>query len=164
MTVVDRNKIDITYTEDNKNISEQLQSKLDKLAQQGNQYYDNENNKEKALEVWKKALELIPEPKNVYSQTVWFLSSIGDIYFSDKNYEQAFKCFEDAKNNISGEGTNNPFILLRLGESAYELDKKELAIENLLSAYMLEGKEIFNEDDKKYFEFLKANVDLDSKN
>lgn len=146
-----------------KNISEQLQSELDKLAQQGNQYYDNENNKEKALEVWKKALELIPEPNNVYSQTVWFLSSIGDIYFSDKNYEQAFKCFEDAKNNISGEGTNNPFILLRLGESAYELDKKELAVENLLSAYMLEGKEIFNEDDKKYFEFLKANVDLDIK-
>lgn len=147
-----------------KNISEQLQSELDKLAQQGNQYYDNENNKEKALEVWKKALELIPEPKNVYSQTVWFLSSIGDIYFSDKNYEQAFKCFEDAKNNISGEGTNNPFILLRVGESAYELDKKELAVETLLSAYMLEGKEIFNEDDKKYFEFLKENVDLDSKN
>lgn len=147
-----------------KNISEQLQSELDKLAQQGNQYYDNENNKEKALEVWKKALELIPEPKNIYSQTVWFLSSIGDIYFSDMNYEQAFKCFEAAKNNISGEGANNPFILLRLGESAYELDKKELAVENLLSAYMLEGKEIFNEDDKKYFEFLKSNVDLDSKN
>lgn len=56
--------------------------------------------------------------------------------------------------------TNNPFILLRVGESAYELDKKELAIENLLSAFMLEGKEIFNEDDKKYFELLKANVDL----
>lgn len=146
------------------NISEQLQAELDELAEQGNQYYDNENNKEKALEVWKKALELIPEPKNIYSQTVWFLSSIGDIYFSDKNYEQAFKCFEDAKNNISGEGTNNPFILLRVGESAYELDKKELAVEALLSAYVLEGKEIFNEDDKKYFEFLKANVDLDSKN
>lgn len=144
----------------NNNISEQLQAKLDELAQQGNQYYDNENNKEKALEVWKKALELIPEPKNIYSQTVWFLGSIGDIYFSDKNYEQAFKFFEDAKNNISGQGNDNPFILLRLGESAYELDKKELAVENLLSAYMLEGKEIFNEEDKKYFEFLKLNVDL----
>lgn len=142
------------------NISEQLQAELDELAEQGNQYYENENNKEKALEVWEKALELIPEPKNIYSQALWFLSSIGDIYFSDKNYDQAFKCFENAKNNLSGEGTNNPFILLRLGESAYELDKKELAVENLLSAYMLEGKEIFNEDDKKYFEFLKSNVDL----
>lgn len=36
-------------------------------------------------------------------------------------------------------------------------------IENLLRAYMLEGKEIFEEDDKKYFEFLKANVGLDIK-
>ena len=82
----------------------ELEEKLNQLAYEGNQYYDNENNKDKALEVWKKALELISEPKNIYSQTVWFLSSIGDIYFSNMNYEQAFKCFEDAKNNISGEG------------------------------------------------------------
>ena len=104
---------------------------------------------------------MIPEPKNIYSQTVWFLSSIGDIYFSNMNYEQAFKCFEDAKNNISGEGINNPFILLRLGESAYELNKKDMAIECLLKVYMLEGKEIFEEDDKKYFEFLKKKVELE---
>lgn len=139
----------------------ELKERLDQLAQEGNRYYDNENNKDKALEVWKKALGLIPKPKNIYSQTVWFLSSIGDIYFNDKNYEQAFKCFDDAKNNISVEGNNNPFILLRLGESAYELDKKDIAIDNLLKAYMLEGKEIFEEDEKKYFEFLKSNVNLD---
>ena len=77
-------------------------------------------------------------------------------------YEEAFNSFEEAKNNLSGDGISNPFILLRLGQCAFELGKKDLATENLLRAYMLEGKEIFEEDDKKYFEFLKSNVDLDN--
>lgn len=143
-------------------VSEQLQSELDELAEEGNKYFDN-NEYDKALEIWKRALDLIPEPKKRISETVWFLTSIGDIYFLQGKYEEAFDNFEDARNNLSEEGINNPFILLRLGQSAFELEKKELATENLLRAYMLEGKEIFEEDDKKYFEFLKSNVDLDSK-
>lgn len=143
-------------------VSEQLQSELDELAEEGNKYFDN-NEYDKALEIWKRALDLILEPKKRISETVWFLTSIGDIYFLQGKYEEAFDNFEDARNNLSGEGINNPFILLRLGQSAFELEKKELATENLLRAYMLEGKEIFEEDDKKYFEFLKSNVDLDSK-
>ena len=143
-------------------VSEQLQSELGEIAEEGNKYFDN-NEYDKALEIWKRALDLIPEPKKRISETVWFLTSIGDIYFLQGKYEEAFDNFEDARNNLSGEGINNPFILLRLGQSAFELEKKELATENLLRAYMLEGKEIFEEDDKKYFEFLKSNVDLDSK-
>ena len=143
-------------------VSEQLQSELDELAEEGNKYFDN-NEYDKALEIWKRALDLIPEPKKRISETVWFLTSMGYIYFLQGKYEEAFDNFEDARNNLSGEGINNPFILLRLGQSAFELEKKELATENLLRAYMLEGKEIFEEDDKKYFEFLKSNVDLDSK-
>ena len=142
-------------------ISEQVQSELDKLAEEGNKYFDN-NEYNKALEIWNRALGLIPEPKKNFSETVWFLTSIGDIYFMQGKYEEAFNYFEDAKNNLSGEGINNPFIILRLGQSAFELGKKELATENLLRAYMLEGKEIFEEDDKKYFEFLKSNVDLEN--
>ena len=147
----------IDKIQNKKEIPEQLQSELDKHAEEG-------NNKEydKALEIWVKALELIPEPKKNFSETVWFLTSIGDIYFMQGKYEESFNSFEDAKNNLSGEGINNPFILLRLGQSAFELGKKELATENLLRAYMLEGKEIFEEDDKKYFEFLKSNVDLEN--
>ena len=63
-------------------------------------------------------------------------------------------------NNLSQEGYNNPFVLLRLGQSAYEIGNKEQALEYLLRTYMLEGKEIFEEDEKKYFEFLKSNMDL----
>lgn len=151
----------IDKIQNKKEISEQLQYELDMRAEEGNKYFDN-NEYDKALEIWKKALDLIPEPKKNFSEAVWFLTSIGDIYFIQEKYEEAFNNFEDAKNNLSGDGINNPFILLRLGKSELELGKKELATENLLRAYMLEGKEIFEEDDKKYFEFLKSKIDLDN--
>lgn len=153
-------KIDKEIVEED--ISEQLQFELDKLAEKGNKYFDTKEY-DKALEIWEKTLKLIPEPKKNFRETVWFLTSIGDIYYMQGKYEEAFNKFEDAKNNLSGEGINNPFILLRLGQSALELRKNDLATENLLRAYMLEGKEIFEEDDKKYFEFLESNIDLDSK-
>ncbi len=108
-------------------VSEQLQSELDELAEEGNKYFDN-NEYDKALEIWKRALDLIPEPKKRISETVWFLTSIGDIYFLQGKYEEAFDNFEDARNNLSGEGINNPFILLRLGQSAFELEKKNLRL------------------------------------
>lgn len=154
VTVIDKLKM-------NNTISEQLEAELDKLAEEGNSYYDND--KQKALEIWNNALELIPEPKNRFSQTVWFLAQIGDIYFSKKNYEESFKYFEDAKNNLSGEGYSNPFVMLRLGQCAYEIGNNDTAIEYLLRAYMLEGKDIFEEDDDKYFEFLRTNVNLNTK-
>lgn len=153
------NYMKIDKIQNKKEISEQLQYELDMRAEEGNKYFDN-NEYDKALEIWKKALDLIPEPKKNFSEAVWFLTSIGDIYFIQEKYEEAFNNFEDAKNNLSGDGINNPFILLRLGQSALELGKKELATESLLRAYMLEGKEIFEEDDKKYFEFLKSKIDL----
>lgn len=138
-------------------IPKELEIKLDRLAEEGNKYFDDDEY-DKALEIWKKALALIPEPKQSFSETVWFLTSIGDVYFAQRKCEESFKIFEDAKNNLSGEGYNNPFVMLRLGQSAYEIGDKNTAIEYLLRAYMLEGTEIFEEDDDKYFEFLKSNV------
>jgi hypothetical protein len=55
----------------------------------------------------------------------------------------------------------NGFVHLRLGEDLFELKQKEKALDHLLRAYMLEGKEIFDGEDEKYFEFLRQNVELD---
>ena len=48
-------------------------------------------------------------------------------------------------------GVANPFVMLRFGQCCYELNKKEEAQEYLFRAYLLAGKEIFEEDDAKYF-------------
>ena len=47
-------------------------------------------------------------------------------------------------------GTGNPFVWLRLGQSAFELGNAKQATDALLSAYMLEGDEIFEDEDPKY--------------
>lgn len=94
-----------------------------------------------------------------------FLAAIGDVYFLRKGmYQEAYECF-DAARGYGGYG--NPFIMLRLGECCLELGNEKNAAEYLLRAWMMEGEEIFGpdengEDDRsKYYEFLRAHVDLE---
>lgn len=48
----------IDKIQNKKEISEQLQYELDMRAEEGNKYFDN-NEYDKALEIWEKALDLI---------------------------------------------------------------------------------------------------------
>ncbi len=48
----------------------------------------------------------------------------------------------------------NPFLHLRIGQSALELGHEEEAKEELARALMGAGPEIFEEDDSKYFEYI----------
>lgn len=142
-----------------KELSEDIQDKIDELAEIGNSFFDDENYEE-ALKVWKQGLDLIPDPKQDYEESIWFFASIGDIYFLQENYEQAHACFDMARSNITGGGYNNPFVMLRLGESCLEIGDEKNALEYMLRAYMFAGEEIFSYEDKKYFNFLKAHVQL----
>ena len=127
-------------------LTPQIKTKLDELAQKGNQF-EEEEQYEEAIQAWKEALSLIPEPQQFYSETIWFLAAIGDIYFQKKQYEKAHECFDKARGNLSGEGYGNPFVMLRLGECCLEIGDEKNATEYLLRAYMFEGREIFEPDE-----------------
>ncbi len=145
-------------------ITPALKAKLDEFAERGNQF-EEEEQYEKAIQAWEEGLGLIPEPQQYYSETIWFLAAIGDVYFEKGMYTQAHKCFDKARGNLSGDGYGNPFIMLRLGECCLETGDEKNAIEYLLRAYMMEGKEIFEPDEdgeddgQKYFVFLRMNVE-----
>jgi tetratricopeptide (TPR) repeat protein len=109
-----------------------------------------------AITLWEQALNLIPNPKQEYEAANWLYSSIRDGYFMLNNFEESAAYFTKAKFG----GYDNPFIMLRLGQSFYATNKLEEALEYLLRAYMLEGKEIFKGEDKKYFAHLKSKVKL----
>lgn len=47
----------------------QLKAKLDELAEKGNQL-EEEERYEEAVRIWKKGLDLIPEPKQCYSESI----------------------------------------------------------------------------------------------
>ena len=145
-------------------ITPEIKAKLDELAERGNQF-EEEKQYEEAIQIWKEGLNLIPEPQQFYSETIWFLAAIGDIYFQKKLYSKAHECFDKARGNLSGEGYGNPFIMLRLGECCLEMGDEKNATEYLLRAYMMEGKEIFepdedgNDDGQKYFDYLRTHVE-----
>lgn len=145
-------------------ITPALKAKLDEFAERGNRF-EEEEQYEKAIQAWEEGLGLIPEPQQYYSETIWFLAAIGDVYFEKGMYTQAHKCFDKARGNLSGNGYGNPFIMLRLGECCLETGDEKNAIEYLLRAYMMEGKEIFEPDEdgeddgQKYFDFLRMNVE-----
>lgn len=139
-----------------------IKAKLNELAKIGNQLETKEEY-EQALQLWKEALTLIPKPQQFYSETVYFLTAIGDIYFQRHQYKKAYEYFDKARGNLSGVGYKNPFVMMRLGECCLEIGDEKNALEYLLRAYMLAGKEIFEpdekgNDDKKYFEYLKNHV------
>ncbi|BBB62098.1 hypothetical protein UNDKW_3825 [Undibacterium sp. KW1] len=102
------------------------------------------------------ALNLVPEPKQDYAATTWILAALGDTYFLVQDYAQAQQVFADAMHCVGAIG--NPFLHLRNGQIAFELGDTARAADELCRAYMGAGKEIFERDDSKYFEFLKAKI------
>lgn len=142
-----------------KELSEEIIEKIEELSEAGNELFDEEQYHQ-AIEVWEKALALIPEPQQFYAESQWLEVAIGDAYFSLENYAVALSYFQKAIGNIGANGYENPFIVLRLGQCFLETNKLENAKEFLLRAYMLDGEEVFEEEDEKYFQFLKENVDL----
>ena len=144
-------------------LTPEIRAKLDELAEKGNEL-EGAALYEEAIQTWNEALNLIPGPQQFYSESIWFLAAIGDIYFQQGQYEKAHDCFDRARGNLSGAGYGNPFIMLRLGECCLEIGDEKNAVEYLLRAYMFEGREIFepdedgNDDGKKYFDYLRTHV------
>lgn len=110
-----------------------------------------------ALSEYSAGMALLPEPKDQWEAWQWIMVAIGDLRFGEGKWREAFESFEAVI--IAPDGANNPFVQLRFGQSAYELDKEKMALEHLARAYMMEGKEIFEDEDPAYFKFLQNNLD-----
>ena len=130
-----------------------------KLSESGNEYID-EDDFDSAIAAWEEALALIPQPQTQHIESVWLNASIGDAYFLQDDFKTALTFFEAAQSNTEEDTAANPFIMLRLGECYLEKGDKEKAKDYLLKAYLLEPDGIFYGEEEKYFDFLKANVDL----
>ncbi|ALL07351.1 hypothetical protein AQ505_18780 [Pedobacter sp. PACM 27299] len=140
-------------------LSTEVADEILKLSEIGNEYID-EDDFDSAIGAWEEALALIPEPQNEYIQSVWLNASIGDAYFLQDDFKKALRFFEIAKSNTKEDVNGNPFIMLRLGECYLEQGDKEKTKDYLLKAYLLEPDGIFYGEEDKYFDFLKANVEL----
>lgn len=111
---------------------------------------------EKAILEYEKAWALIPDPKTDWETAAWVLAAIGDAFFFLKEYGKASDHFQRAlRINFA-----SPFILLRLGQSLFEINQTERAEDFLMRAYMLKGKKIFDQEDGKYFRHMRRKFGL----
>ncbi|MFI9323777.1 tetratricopeptide repeat protein [Kitasatospora aureofaciens] len=104
------------------------------------------------------ALRLLPGDPRGWAASTWIYVAIGDVHFRCGVHDKAYKCFHNAVQCPDGLG--NPYIHLRLGQTTFELGDHDRAADELIRAYMGGGPEIFEEDDPKYLEFLRARADL----
>ncbi|WP_024657672.1 tetratricopeptide repeat protein [Pseudomonas syringae USA007] len=133
------------------NLDDELYEKISEMSDLGNSFMDD-GEYPRALKIFEEALDLLPAPRNTWEAYTWLKAGIADALFSVKDYERATEELYDAMNGP--DGASNPFILLRLGQSLYEQSKPE-GIDFLCKAYMLEGEEIFSEEDGKYLALVK---------
>lgn len=130
-------------------LSDELYAEITKHSDIGEHYFEDGKYR-KALEEYKKAFELIPEPKTDWEASVWTLAAIGDSHYMLREFVSALKVFEQLMNEYHEE--NNPFARVRYGECLYETGNTEAAREHLQAAFDMEGEEIFDND--KYLKFI----------
>jgi len=133
-----------------------VDARIQELSEQGNLLADQGKSRE-AIEKFIAALNLVPEPITDWEASTWLLASIGDMNFQLKAYQHAARALADAMHCPGAIG--NPFLHLRLGQCQLELGDRKRAADELTRAYAIEGKDIFANEDRKYFAFLKTVID-----
>ena len=133
-------------------LDDKIYDQITKLCDVGDNLAD-ESDYDNAIKAYNRALELVPLPKEIWEASTWIYTAIGDAYFLDRHYNKALDNFFNAMK--CPDGTSNPFINLRIGECFYELKNHDKAKEYLLCAYMLDGENVFSNEDSCYLNFIK---------
>lgn len=128
---------------------------ITRLSAEGDSLAKNMQFKE-AVSRYNEAWKLVPEPKSQWEASTWLLAAIADACFLGGFYKSAVDALSYAIHCPGGFG--NPFIHLRLGQCKFESGNFDEATEQLTRAYALEGAAIFDQDDPKYFDFLKSKI------
>jgi tetratricopeptide (TPR) repeat protein len=136
-------------------LDEALYQQITYLSERGNAFMDA-GAPASAAGMFERAMDLLPEPKTEWEAATWLNASIGDALFAQEQYAAARDRFLDALNCPGGPA--NPFVHLRLGECCYELGETARAKDHLMRAYMLEGREIFASEPRKYYEAIRPDV------
>jgi tetratricopeptide (TPR) repeat protein len=101
-----------------------------------------------ALQMYRRALELLPKPVHQWEAATWLFTALGDVQFLQGDYLEAQHSLNAALRCPLAVG--NPFIHLRLGQVNYELNELTRAKDELARAYMGGGDEVFEGEDPKY--------------
>lgn len=137
-------------------LNDEIYDQITQLAEEGDKLLTNEK-LEEALKKYHAALALLPSPKSDWEASTWLYTAIGDAHVVNQDYHLALDAYTTVLK--CPDGISNPYTWLMIGESHYEMDQYEKAKENLLRAYMLDGEEIFEGEESKYFKLIEELVE-----
>lgn len=132
-------------------LSDTIHKQIVKHCEDGGEAMDNDNYKD-AYQHYKKAWHLVPDPKTDWEASTFILAALADIYFFTSDFKALRETLQFAMHCPNAIG--NAFLHLRLGQAQFELGNEEGAKDELARALMGQGKEIFEDADPKYFEFI----------
>lgn len=129
------------------------EARVQELVDQANELDDDDRYAE-SEPLLLEALRLIPDPKAESGLSLQIYGALGDDYWSQGNYVAAENALRMAQQCAGG--LQNPFIWMRLGQTLFDQHgATDQAVDALLSAYMLDGAEVFATEDPKYLGLLK---------
>lgn len=131
------------------------EKQVEELIVKGNAL-DRANKIKESIKTYMKGYALIPEPKLESQYSKILLTSIGELYFLDDMYEDAFDYFSEAIKSKGGLGSAH--IHLRLGQLRYERGEIDRAADEFMRVYMGSGDVYFRNIDPKYFEVIKPHI------
>jgi tetratricopeptide (TPR) repeat protein len=134
-------------------LSNTIIRKVTHLCDKGDAFFD-ELNLAEAIETYKKALDLLPEPFIEWEISTYLTVSIADAFFYLEDFAEVASFMEIAL--LTPEGLENPLVHLRLGQACLELQEPDRARKYLQRAFDMEGAEIFQDDDAKYLAFISS--------
>ena len=134
-------------------LNDEVHAEVTESSARGNELLA-EGQYQAAVSCFQQALDFLPKPIEQWEAASWLLGAIGDAYFLDGKSQSALKPLLAAMHCANGIG--NPFLHLRLGQVQFDLGNEILGADELTRAYMGGGKELFDDEDPKYFALLKA--------
>ena len=133
-------------------LENEIFEEISELCEDG-EYLIEDNEFLPAIEIFNKALSLVPEPKTDWEASTWLYTAIGDTYAMVQDYKNGLSNLQEAQKCLGGE--ENPFILFKMGQCLFELGETEQGTKLLLQSYKLDGADIFEDEDEKYLVLIK---------
>ena len=130
--------------------------RIRQLCAEGDELADSERFAD-AIGKYRAAWDLLPEPRTQWEAATWILGAIGDASFLGGDFGSGRDALTEAMHCPDAIG--NPFLHLRLGQCQLELGNHARAADELARAYMSEGYDLFADEDPKYFQFLKTQLE-----
>jgi tetratricopeptide (TPR) repeat protein len=134
-------------------LPDDLRQMIDQLCRKGDQFAQIDQ-LDDALDQYEAAWALLPEPRNQWPAATWILMAAGDVYFEKRDFVTAAETLQESLDYPDGD--SNAFILLRLGQSLFEMGDLNSASNALVAAHRSDGDAIFVDEDPKYLAFVKT--------